>query len=244
MTTVTQCPWWRCTAPLVMLKVPISTDPREGAVTMVPRHQVHPDSQYGECPASLMNYPLSEEQSALLRRETATFDRIIGERRHSPGQALPGVDDPPNGTLSDPSDEGDPDAPWRKARWFTDLASGDMPQWRAPGEIGPVAHPENLHDAINPAPTAAPSSGSEMATAAEIIAFIDTIDEKISEAMQQAKRAGDEFEQALTMQRALQSLTSNELGAPHLQQAIDATENAIIAGAAAVEENETYRSTL
>ena len=228
------CPFRLCSATVRFLPTRPRTlaEADEPPSTLIEQHRLEPESQYGLCPASLQQYPLSEYAVEQLENVAVGLERMINERKAGT-----------TGTPSAPAPQ-HPKAPQpdeRGQQWFGQGSGGGRSN-------GPTALPK-----MESVPT---PRGDNVASVAETKAAIATANQTIAEAQAATQNAmqivadaqaataaaNDLFEQALRELQAVQGASHADLSRSEISRAITVIEMAQALLAQTSEELETAHS--
>ncbi|HYD28900.1 hypothetical protein [Brevundimonas sp.] len=229
------CPFRLCSATVQFLPTRPRTlaDADEPPSTLIEQHRLEPESQYGLCPASLQQYPLSEYAVEQLENVAVGLERMINERKAGTITA--------SGAPATPQHPKAPQPDERGQQWFGQGSGGGR-------SSGPTALPK-----MESVPT---PTGDNVASVAETKAAIATANQTIAEAQAATQNAmqivadaqaataaaNDLFEQALRELQAVQGASHADLSRSEISRAITVIEMAQALLAQTSEELETAHS--
>jgi hypothetical protein len=224
MTEIT-CPFGPCTARLVLVEHR-AVDLGTPAISTIPAHPTLPDTWFGECPASGMAWPISEPESATLREQrgvhSAAFDARINDSARREHLLTP--------------------KPTKNPKWFQN-SDGDP---KIPGHAVTTPRLRLVPDP-EPEPERPKLSlvkGGKLASVAEVRAAIDVANDNAERAAAKIAAAIQETADALTQINYVRATSVDPLGGPMIETALEKLDEAIGNLSAAIEANNTYRSTL
>lgn len=221
------CPFPPCNArPKIIYQRVQDEFNRASNHALIKLHEVGGDEWFGTCPASLMAYPIMPHERSVLDDFTGTFLAMSSKRE---GHA----DNPEEREQRDDAG-GNPDAPWRKARWFRSSEGPPSPGFNA--------RESRLH--LVPEPDNSKQKGGAMASVSEIRASLDAANQSIAEAQAANQACGQKLEDARAALLALKGSTGEELSIPMIEQAIEQQELILQLTHTAIEHNATYGATL
>lgn len=222
------CPFPPCNArPQIVYQRTQDEFGRASNHALIKLHAVGGDEWFGTCPASLMAYPIMAHERSVLDDFTGTFLAMSSKRE--------GHADNPAERQPDRDGAGDPDAAWRKARWFRS-SNGD-PNSGGANAAGPRLRLVPEHDESK-------QKGGAMASVSEIRAALDAANQAIAEAQAANQACGQKLEDARAALLGLKGSTGEDLSIPMIEQAIEQQEIILQLTHAAIEHNATYGATL
>jgi hypothetical protein len=226
---MTACPFVMCSASIELAVLQAQPGDDETTVTMIPAHQLEPDSYFGTCPASLMYYPLDPYSVEQLVHQMAILRRMKQQREQAHRGDESNVEPPRplfkqheeyrHGRVPQP----DPD---RARQWFSS-SSQPAPRRPDPKPMGTL-----------------PGTGGVVASTAEVKAALGQAAALVSDAQQAAQAASGQMMEARQVLLWVKQTTVDDIGEGECGQAIALLDESVTAAAESVRKALAYKAFL
>lgn len=213
-----KCPFRLCDATIVTV-TELHAPGSDATTTRISRHALGGHEEFGLCPASLQEVPLSLDAREQLADQAAIIERILREREAA--KPITSAADKQQGVHGEHPKTPHPTGAGERSGWWTD---SKRPPFRA-----------------LPADGSNTIGGSTVTTVAEIKALLTRANELTAEGQDLAIAAGSKLAESLQLINIARQSSTATLGAPELLAAIGDVEAAADKCRAAIEDASTYR---
>lgn len=212
-----KCPFRMCDASVVTVAERRAPDGDE-TTTRIPAHALGGHEEFGQCPASLQEMPLSSYALAQLADQDFVIQRILDEREAA--KRITSAADKQQGAHGEHPKTPHPTGAGERSGWWT------------PSRPPLGALPEDGSKTIG---------GSTVTTVAEIKALINRANELTAEGQELATTAAGKLAESLQLINIVRQTSADPMGAPALLGAIADVESAAAKCHIAIEAATTYR---
>lgn len=229
---MTACPFVMCSANIELAVLQAAPGDDETTVTMVPAHQLEPDSYFGQCPASLMYYPLDEYGAEQLVHQLAILRRMKLDREKAHGGDK--TNEPTPSLLAqqraalDRAQRRPQTNPIKARQWFSSSSepAPEEPQTNRP-PMGTL-----------------PGTGGVVASVAETKAALGRAAALAADAQGVATQASGVMMEARQLALWVKQTTVDDIGESELSVAIDRLDEAVSSAGEAVAKLLAYKGLL
>lgn len=216
-----RCPFRLCSTDVVTVTELLAPGHSDAILLRVSAHALGGHEEFGQCPASLLQLPLSSYDLAQLADQDFVIQRILDEREAA--KAITSASDKQQGAHGEHPKTPHPTGAGERSGWWTDSK-------RPPLRVLPADGSKTI-------------GGNTVTTVAEIKALLTRANELTAEGQALAVATAGKLAEALQLINIVRQASTATLGAPELLGAIGDVEAAADKCRTAIESASTYRDT-